>query len=179
MFDLLFLSLLPFNGYKFFIEIRINMPTTPKKVNILNLILILITLLALSAAAYLWFQNQPKTKTKKQDEITIVSPVFLTLKPFTVSLPASEDNGDINKILYVGMVLRVADEDQKTALLEYLPEVRSDILFLLSKQYVSKLKQETGKFELQEQIKNTLSRQYDIKHSVKIDEVLFTDFIIR
>ena len=77
------------------------------------------------------------------------------------------------------MVLRVADEDQKTVLLEYLPEVRSDILLLLSKQYVNTLKIEVGKSELQEQIKNTLSRQYDIKHSVKIDEVLFTDFIIR
>ena len=155
------------------------MPTTPKKVNILNLILILITLLALSIAVYLWLQNQSKTMAKTQDEITIVSPVFLTLKPFTVSLPTSEDSGDINKIFYVGMVLRVADEDQKTVLLEYLPEVRSDILLLLSKQYVNTLKIEVGKSELQEQIKNTLSRQYDIKHSVKIDEVLFTDFIIR
>ena len=155
------------------------MPTTPKKVNILNLILILITLLALSTAVYLWLQNQSKTMAKTQDEITIVSPVFLTLKPFTVSLPTSEDSGDINKIFYVGMVLRVADEDQKTVLLEYLPEVRSDILLLLSKQYVNTLKIEVGKSELQEQIKNTLSRQYDIKHSVKIDEVLFTDFIIR
>ncbi|AHN27154.1 flagellar basal body-associated FliL family protein [Gilliamella apicola] len=155
------------------------MPTTPKKVNILNLILILITLLALGTAVYLWLQNQSKTMAKTQDEITIVSPVFLTLKPFTVSLPTSEDSGDINKIFYVGMVLRVADEDQKTVLLEYLPEVRSDILLLLSKQYVNTLKIEVGKSELQEQIKNTLSRQYDIKHSVKIDEVLFTDFIIR
>ena len=155
------------------------MPITPKKVNILNLILILITLLALGTAVYLWLQNQSKTMAKTQDEITIVSPVFLTLKPFTVSLPTSEDSGDINKIFYVGMVLRVADEDQKTVLLEYLPEVRSDILLLLSKQYVNTLKIEVGKSELQEQIKNTLSRQYDIKHSVKIDEVLFTDFIIR
>lgn len=155
------------------------MPTTPKKVNILNLILILITLLALGTAVYLWLQNQSKTMAKTQDEITIVSPVFLTLKPFTVSLPTSEDSGDINKIFYVGMVLRVADEDQKTVLLEYLPKVRSDILLLLSKQYVNTLKIEVGKSELQEQIKNTLSRQYDIKHSVKIDEVLFTDFIIR
>ncbi|WP_334327322.1 flagellar basal body-associated FliL family protein [Gilliamella apicola] len=155
------------------------MPTTPKKVNILNLILILITLLALGTAVYLWLQNQSRTMAKTQDEITIVSPVFLTLKPFTVSLPTSEDSGDINKIFYVGMVLRVADEDQKTVLLEYLPEVRSDILLLLSKQYVNTLKIEVGKSELQEQIKNTLSRQYDIKHSVKIDEVLFTDFIIR
>lgn len=178
-FVLLFLTLFPFNGYKFFIEIRINMPTTPKKVSILNIILIFITLLALGTAVYLWLQNQSKKTAKMQDEITIVSPVFFTLKPFTISLPTSEDSGDINKILYIGMVLRVADEEQKTVLLEYLPEVRSDVLLLVSKQYVNTLKQEAGKLDLQKQIKNTLSRHYDAKHSVKIDEVLFTDFIIR
>jgi flagellar protein FliL len=155
------------------------MPTTSKKVSALNLILILITLSAIGAAAYLWFQGYPKDTTKVQEEPEIVSPVFLTLKPFTISLPVAEDNIEMTKILYVGVVLRVNDESQKTVLLDYLPEVRSDILLLTSKQYINKLKQETGKIDLQEQIKNTLSRKYDAKHRVNIDEVLFTDFIIR
>ncbi len=155
------------------------MPTTQKKISVFNLILILITLLALGAAAYLWLQNKSKNTVQAQEEVEIVSPVFLTLKPFTISLPTSEKSVDINKILYVGMVLRVANEEQKTVLLEYLPEVRSDVLLLTSKQYVSDLKKEAGKIDLQEQIKTALSRQYDAKHKVKIDEVLFTDFIIR
>ena len=155
------------------------MQTTNKKVRILNLILILITLLAIGSAAYLWFENQAKNTPNTHKEPLVSSPVFLTLKPFTITLPPSEDNLDINKILYVGMVLRVENEDQKTVLLEYLPEVRSDVLLLTSKQYVNNLRKESGKLELQEQIKTALSRQYDAKHSVKIDEVLFTDFIIR
>ncbi|OCG60091.1 MULTISPECIES: flagellar basal body-associated FliL family protein [unclassified Gilliamella] len=155
------------------------MPTTSKKVSALNLILILITLSAISAAAYLWFQGYLKDTTKVQEEPEIVSPVFLTLKPFTISLPVAEDNIEMTKILYVGVVLRVNDENQKTVLLDYLPEVRSDILLLTSKQYINKLKQEAGKIDLQEQIKNTLSRKYNAKHWVNIDEVLFTDFIIR
>ena len=77
------------------------------------------------------------------------------------------------------MVLRIADEEQKSILLEYLPEIRSDILLLTSKQYINNLKTESGKLELKEQIKAALSRQYDAKHSIKIDEVLFTDFIVR
>lgn len=169
-------------GYYFFkilIEIRINMPTSKKKVSILNLILIIITMLALATTAYLWFQNQSKNTIKAKEEPPVLSPVFLTLKPFTISLPTSEDSTEINKVLYVGMVLRVADEEQKSVLLEYLPEVRSDVLLLTSKQYVNNLKLETGKLDLQEQIKVALSRQYDPKHSVKVDEVLFTDFIIR
>lgn len=153
------------------------MQTTKKKISILNLLLILITLLATGFAAYLWFQNSPKTTPHVEPEV--LSPVFLTLKPFTISLPPSKENLEINKILYVGMVLRVADEEQKTVLLDYLPEVRSDVLLLTSKQYVNNLKKESGKLELQEQIKMALSRQYDAKHSVKIDEVLFTDFIVR
>lgn len=169
-------------GYYFFkilTEIRINMPTSKKKVSILNLILIIITMLALATTAYLWFQNQSKNTIKAKEEPPVLSPVFLTLKPFTISLPTSEDSTEINKVLYVGMVLRVADEEQKSVLLEYLPEVRSDVLLLTSKQYVNNLKLETGKLDLQEQIKVALSRQYDPKHSVKVDEVLFTDFIIR
>lgn len=153
------------------------MQTTKKKISILNLVLILITLLATGFAAYLWLQDSPKTTPHKEPEV--LSPVFLTLKPFTISLPPSKENLEINKILYVGMVLRVADEEQKTVLLDYLPEVRSDVLLLTSKQYVNNLKKESGKLELQEQIKMALSRQYDAKHSVKIDEVLFTDFIVR
>lgn len=153
------------------------MQTTKKKISILNLVLILITLLATGFAAYLWFQNSPKTTPHVEPEV--LSPVFLTLKPFTISLPPSKENLEINKILYVGMVLRVANEEQKTVLLDYLPEVRSDVLLLTSKQYVNNLKKESGKLELQEQIKMALSRQYDAKHSVKIDEVLFTDFIVR
>lgn len=153
------------------------MQTTKKRISILNLVLILITLLATGFAAYLWFQNSPKTTPHVEPEV--LSPVFLTLKPFTISLPPSKENLEINKILYVGMVLRVADEEQKTVLLDYLPEVRSDVLLLTSKQYVNNLKKESGKLELQEQIKMALSRQYDAKHSVKIDEVLFTDFIVR
>ena len=155
------------------------MQTTKKKVSILNIILIIITLLASGPAVYLWLQNHSSNKPQVEQETPIVSPVFLTLKPFTLSLPVAEDNSDATKILYVGMVLRVADEQQKTVLLEYLPEVRSDVLLLASKQYVNNLKKENGKTDLQEKIKSTLTRQYDAKHSVKIDEVLFTDFILR
>jgi flagellar protein FliL len=155
------------------------MQNIKKKVSILNLILILTTLLATGFAAYLWLQNQSKTTIQTQPEPEVLSPVFLTLKPFTISLPLSEENVNINKILYIGLVLRVADEEQKTVLLEYLPEIRSDILMLTSKQYINNLKKESGKLELKEKIKMALSRQYNTKNFVKIDEVLFNDFIVR
>ena len=155
------------------------METTNKKVSVLNVILILNTLVATGFAGYLWLQSQARNMANAQLETEVLSPVFLTLKPFTISLPPSEDNLETNKILYVGMVLRVADKEQKNILLDYLPEVRSNVLLLTSKQYINNLKTESGKLELQEQIKAALSRQYDTRRSVQVDEVLFTDFIVR
>ena len=155
------------------------MQSTNKKVSVLNVILILNTLVATGFAGYLWLQSQARNMANAQLEPEVLSPVFLTLKPFTISLPPSEDNLETNKILYVGIVLRVADKEQKNILLDYLPEVRSNVLLLTSKQYINNLKTESGKLELQEQIKAALSRQYDTRRSVQVDEVLFTDFIVR
>ena len=87
------------------------MTTTKKKVSFLTLILMIITLLSLSAAGYFWYQNQSisksyrKAKTKNKEEVPQPSqlPVFLTLKPFTVSLPGMKNGYEVNRILYIGM----------------------------------------------------------------------------
>ena len=94
------------------------METTNKKVSVLNVILILNTLVATGFAGYLWLQSQARNMANTQLEPEVLSPVFLTLKPFTISLPPSEDNLETNKILYVGIVLRVADKEQKNILLD-------------------------------------------------------------
>lgn len=163
------------------------MPITPKKVSIFNLILIIISLLSSSAAGYFWYKNQSliqshqksKNKTKIKIEEPSTIPIFLTLKPFTISLPTMKNGYEVNKIIYIGMVLRLANEEQKTVLLEYLPEVRSDILLLLSKQDINQLRDDSGKQQLKELIKSELSRRYDNHQPIEINEVLFTDFIIR
>lgn len=163
------------------------MTTTKKKVSFLTLILMIITLLSLSAAGYFWYQNQSisksyrKAKTKNKEEVPQPSqlPVFLTLKPFTVSLPGMKNGYEVNRILYIGMVLRLTNEEQKSVLLEYLPEIRSNILLLLSKQSIDNLNNESGKLQLKELVKEELSRGYDTNQPIEINEVLFTDFIIR
>lgn len=163
------------------------MQTTKKKVSIFTLILIIISLLSFGAAGYFWYQNQSLTKSHKKTKTKAVAnpveasplPIFLTLKPFTISLPAIKNGYEVNKILYIGMVLRLTNEEHKTVLLEYLPELRSDILLLLSKQSINKLKDDLGKQELKELVKTVLSRSYDNHQLIEINEVLFTDFIIR
>lgn len=170
-------------GYVFLIstETVINMLIFNKKMSTFNIIQIIITLLALVAAIYFWFQSQSKNtvKVRKESASVMSTPVFFTLQPFTISMSSTDEDVEINRVLYIGIVLRVADESQKNILTQYLPEVRSDILLLVSKQNISELKTESGKIALQEQIKVALSRQYGATSLVKIDEVLFTDFIIR
>ena len=94
-----------------------------KKMSVYDIIQIVITLLALIAAVYFWYQSQSKNTTRAQrDSASLASsPVFFTLQPFTISLSVSEEGGEINQVLYVGIVLRVANEKQKSILTEYLP----------------------------------------------------------
>lgn len=152
-----------------------------KKMSTLEIIQIIVTLLALVAAIYFWFQSQSKNTVRVQRESNsaMSAPVFFTLQPFTISMSSTDDDARVDRALYIGIVLRVANERQKSVLSEYLPEVRSDILLLVSKQNINELKTESGKIALQQQIKVALSRQYGTTNLVKIDEVLFTDFIIR
>ena len=75
--------------------------------------------------------------------------------------------------------ISVWNEDQKSVLLEYLPEIRSNILLLLSKQSIDNLNSESGKLQLKKLVKEELSRGYDTNQPIEINEVLFTDFIIR
>lgn len=155
------------------------MQTTKRKLSILNVILIVITVSALAVAGYFWYQSQTTNKLTDDQQTEVLAPIFIPLKPFTVSLPTVQNGFEINKVLYIGMVIRVKNENQHALVLKYLPEVRNEILLLLLKQNINQLQQEAGQRQLQQMLKQSLSRQYDGKQMVNIEEVLFTDFIIR
>lgn len=79
------------------------------------------------------------------------SPVFYALDTFTVNL------GDADRVLYIGITLRLKDEATRSRLSEYLPEVRSRLLLLFSRQDAAVLATEEGKKNLIAEIKTTLS----------------------
>lgn len=79
------------------------------------------------------------------------SPVFYALDTFTVNL------GDADRVLYIGITLRLKDEATRSRLSEYLPEVRSRLLLLFSRQDAAVLATEEGKKSLIAEIKATLS----------------------
>lgn len=66
-------------------------------------------------------------------------PVFYALDTFTVNL------GDADRVLYIGITLRLKDEATRSRLSEYLPEVRSRLLLLFSRQDAAVLATEEGK----------------------------------
>lgn len=79
----------------------------------------------------------------------------MPLDTFTVNLVTPDNNPD--RVLYIGLTLRLPDESTRRQLNDFLPEVRSRLLMLLSRQEASQLANEQGKQRLVAQIKDVLS----------------------
>src|SRR5476649_2603508 len=148
----------------------------------LIILLVLVALAACAAAGYAWWMlhNQsaaPGTAQVKK-EIPPAPPIFLALDTFTVNLQNADNNPD--RVLYIGLTLRLPDEKNRAVLNEYLPEVRSRLLLLLSRQKTSDLVSETGKQQLVQEIKQVLDVPLVKGQPPQvINDVLFTAFILR
>lgn len=161
-----------------------SLPTVTKKRPLLMILLILISLGACAAAGYSWWLMQqykdqdgkPAASAKKPEPPAV--PVFMPLETFTVNLMTPDNNPD--RVLYIGLTLRLPDEMTRRQLNDFLPEVRSRLLMLLSRQEAGQLASEQGKQQLVAQIKDVLSPPL-IKGQPKqvVSDVLFTAFILR
>ena len=138
-------------------------------------LLILVTLAAVATAGYYYWQMQQHSASEaKADVPPPPAPVFYALDTFTVNL------GDADRVLYLGITLRLKDEATRARLSEYLPEVRSCLLLLLSRQDAAQLATDTGKQKLAAAIKETLSAPLIAGHPKQdVTDVLYTAFILR
>lgn len=110
----------------------------------------------------------------KAQQRVVPSPVFYALDTFTVNL------GDADRVLYIGVTLRLKDEATRSRLSEYLPEVRSRLLLLFSRQDAAVLATEEGKKNLIAEIKTTLSTPLVAGQPKQdVTDVLYTAFILR
>jgi flagellar FliL protein len=157
-----------------------SLPTASKKRPLLVILLVLITLVACGAAGYSWWQlKQHQSGTQPADKPQPpAAPVFMPLDTFTVNLMTPDNNPD--RVLYIGLTLRLPDENTRRQLNDFLPEVRSRLLMLLSRQEAGQLSSEQGKQQLVAQIKDVLSPPL-VKGQPKqvVSDVLFTAFILR
>lgn len=138
-------------------------------------LLVLITLAACATAGYSYWRMQQQPAAHVTAEVPPpAAPVFFALDTFTVNL------GDADRVLYVGITLRLKDEATRARLNEYLPEVRSRLLLLFSRQDASQLASSEGKQKLVADIKSTLAQPLIAgQPGQQVTDVLYTAFILR
>ena len=78
-------------------------------------ILVFITLAACASAGYSYWHSHQVAADDKAQQRVVPSPVFYALDTFTVNL------GDADRVLYIGITLRLKDEATRSRLSEYLP----------------------------------------------------------
>lgn len=104
------------------------------------------------------------------------SPIFVELDPFTVTL----NNEHTRRILYVGITLRLADEDSAQTIKRYMPEVRDRILSLLAQQDALTVQTTDGRQQLVQQLRSDISAPYKPEPAgPRITDVLFTAFVVQ
>ena len=149
--------------------------TKKRKRSIRSPLLVLITLAACAAAGYsYWRMQQKPAADAKVEAPPPPAPVFFALDTFTVNL------GDADRVLYVGITLRLKDDATRARLSEYLPEVRSRLLMLFSRQDAAQLATNEGKQNLANAIKETIATPLvPGQPKQEVTDVLYTAFILR
>lgn len=156
-----------------------------KKSPLLIILILLVVVAICSAAGYAWFEfkklQSQITDIKGVDKVAVkkekVLPVYANLDDFTVSLKP-DSHGD-DRVLFIGLTLKLEDNDSKTILDENLPDIRSRLLVLFSQQSAEDLISDEAKEKLAAKIKAVVSDTLSPDQRVKVKSVLFNAFILR
>jgi len=108
--------------------------------------------------------------------VAVPAPIFVPIEPFTVTL----QNPDTERIMHVGLTLRVSDEQTRTRLEKYMPEVRSRILMVLSSQSPTAVQTQQGKTDMANAIKQAVNRPFSpLPDGQYVTDVLYTAFVVQ
>jgi len=108
--------------------------------------------------------------------IAVPAPIFITVEPFTVTLQSA----DSERLMHVGITLRVNDEQSRLRIEKYMPEVRSRILMLLSSQSPTTVQSAQGKVDLATAIAQAVNRPFaPLPDGQHVTDVLFTSFVVQ
>jgi len=103
-------------------------------------------------------------------------PIFVPLEALTVNVQSEGRS----RFLHVGMALKVRDEQAKAHVVEYMPEVRSRLLLLLSNRPPESLVTTEDKARLAEEIRLELSRPLGAGlPAQEIGSVSFNTFVVQ
>lgn len=140
-------------------------------------ILVVVSVSAAGAALYMVMgQGEPRA-AQSQAAPERRAPIFVKIDPFTVNL-ADDVYG--SRLLYTGISLKVGDQTTRDILQEHMPQVRSRLLMLFSGQEARELTHPDGKVRLADKVIATLHEPMtDYQPDLKIEDVLFTEFIVQ
>lgn len=146
------------------------------------LIALLVILVATVSAVnvYLLLEQRGTAQASEETEATpeeAPSPIFVRVNPFTVNLQ-SERYSD--RLLYVGLTLKVGDETTRQIIEEHLPLVRSRLLLLFSEQLDEDLVAPGGRRALAQEVLRLFDEPLtQPQPELAVQEVLFTEFIVQ
>ncbi|WP_414450653.1 flagellar basal body-associated protein FliL [Burkholderia sp. 22PA0099] len=106
----------------------------------------------------------------------LATPVFFPLESMTVNLQS--DDG--LHYLRVGLTLKLTDATAQEYLTQHMPEIRSRILLALSNKHPEDLASLDGKRALADELRKLIEQPTQPgNRSARVDEVLFTDFVVQ
>lgn len=153
-------------------------PKTRRSLFLIGLLIVLLSIVS-SVAVYFYLDSREadgETATTDEPPAKPPAPIFVTISPFTVNLQS--DYGD--RLLYIGLSLRVEDQTTSDFLSQHMPEVRSRLLMLLSGKSAEELIKPAGKVELKQEILDLFDEPITTPQpTLSIDDVLFSDFIVQ
>lgn len=140
--------------------------------------LIALTVLGVSATAITYLvthRDQPLVINTSPLAKPPAAPIFLPLEPFTVTLT----NTHSERLMHVGLTLKVADEDSQRRLNSYLPVLRSRILLLLTEQDAEQVQSRAGKRELANAVRHAANMPVEGDAPQHVVDVLFNAFVVQ
>ncbi|WP_420233060.1 flagellar basal body-associated protein FliL [Pseudomonas sp. ABY48] len=157
------------------------MTTTRKTPWLLMLLLAMIAAAASSGGMYV-FMSHNRTAVDETAKAEAVenkpqAPRLVTIAPMTVNL---QNERNEQSLLYVGFVLEVGNEPTQVFLQQYMPQIRSQLLTLLSGQDSTQLASAQGKERLVANILEMLKHASTAQPpELSVLNVLYTDFIVQ
>lgn len=150
---------------------------TPAKKRKPGLLLAMVALgMAAAGAAggyyYFYYLNRPHTPVVEAP----AAPIFVALEPFTVNLQP----GGRSRFLHVALTLKVADAKSQALVAQYLPEVRSRVLSVLSNRQADALVAAADKAQLASDIMAALNLPFAANLAPpKIASVMYTAYMLQ
>ncbi|MDR6860016.1 flagellar basal body-associated protein FliL [Variovorax guangxiensis] len=154
----------------------------PRSSKLMIGLLVATSLAALAGGGYalsrngLFAQEAPAAASPKPAPKPAPKPIFVTLEPLTVNVQSEGRS----RFLHIGMALKVNDELAKAQLVEFMPELRSRLLLLLSNRQPETLLSTQDKAKLAEEIRAELNRPLSAGAPPQaIASVSFNTFVVQ